>query len=223
MNVNIDRTNKNFFVMEEDVRNMVLNLGYGEGMNIDQIDVAQLEKLLNNNPSIKDAEVFTSIDGVLNIELSQRNPVLRVFTETGDSYYIDEQGWMMPLSNKFTSRIAVANGKITTPFALGYEMNVMDENQEEEALKDLFQVASFIHQDSFWKAQIAQIYVNEKGDLELIPRVGGHNIIFGRGNDIELKFEKLMIFYEKGLSKTGWNEYETINLKYNNQVVCTKK
>ena len=70
---------------------------------------------------------------------------------------------------------------------------------------------------------IVQIYVDEKNNVELIPRVGNHNIILGDASDLENKLEKLMIFYKKGLSKTGWNEYSTINLKYKNQIVCTKR
>ncbi len=223
MEISIDRPNKNFFVMEDDIRDMVLNLGYGEGMRIDLIDVAHLEKLLNNNSSIGYAEVYSTIDGILKIELNQRNPILRVFNESGDSYYIDENGWMMPLSDKFTSRVLVANGSIKTSFAMGYEMNVMDLKQENQRLKDLYQLSSFINNDSFLKAQIVQIYVKENGDIELIPRVGNQEILFGKAENIREKFDKLMIFYKQGLSKTGWNGYKRINLKYNNQVVCTKK
>lgn len=209
--------------MEDDIRSMVLNLGYGEGMRIDLLDVAHLEKLLNNNSSIGYAEVYSTIDGVLKIELNQRNPILRVFTEYGDSYYIDENGWMMPLSDKFTSRVLVANGEIKTSFSMGYEMNVMDLKQEDQRLKDLYQLASYITNDSFLKAQIVQIYVKENGDLELVPRVGNQEILFGKATNIKERFDKLMIFYKQGLSKTGWNGYKRINLMYNNQVVCTKK
>ena len=76
--------------------------------------------------------------------------------------------------------------------------------------------------DEFWKAQIIQVKVLENGELELIPRVGNHTILLGTTDELELKFKKLKIFYEKGLSKTGWNEYSQINLKFDNQVVCTK-
>ncbi len=209
--------------MEEDVRNMILNLGYGEGMRIDQVDVAHLERVLGNNPSIEHAEVYSTIDGVLKLDLIQRNPIIRVFSEAGDSYYIDENGWMMPLSNSYTARVVVANGGIKTNFAEGYQLNVLDQSQEDKSLKNLFKLASFIRKNKFWKAQIAQIYVRENGDLELVPRVGNHEILFGKAQRIEEKFETLMTFYKKGLSKTGWNGYKTINLKYKNQVVCTKK
>ena len=106
---------------------------------------------------------------------------------------------------------------------MGYEMNVMDLKQEDQRLKDLYQLASYITNDSFLKAQIVQIYVKENGDLELVPRVGNQEILFGKATNIKERFDKLMIFYKQGLSKTGWNGYKRINLMYNNQVVCTKK
>ena len=89
--------------------------------------------------------------------------------------------------------------------------------------KQFYILASFVYKDPFWKAQIMQVYINNEGDMELIPRVGNHTIILGDVSGLEDKFSKLMIFYKQGLSKTGWNEYSTINLKYNNQVICTKK
>ena len=100
-------------------------------------------------------------------------------------------------------------------------------NEEEypgaNQLKSLFLLANFVEKNSFWKAQISQIFVNENGDFELTPRVGGHIIIFGSSANLEGKFENLMTFYKKGLRRTGWNEYSVINLKFKNQVVCTKR
>ena len=74
----------------------------------------------------------------------------------------------------------------------------------------------------FLKAQIEQVYVDKTGEFELFPRVGNHIIVFGNAEDIDKKFERLLIFYRNGLSKTGWNKYNVINIKYENQVVCSK-
>jgi cell division protein FtsQ len=52
--------------------------------------------------------------------------------------------------------------------------------------------------------------------------VGNHKIILGDCSDLEQKFKKLFAFYKDGLNKIGWNTYKTINLKYKNQVVCTR-
>ncbi len=90
-------------------------------------------------------------------------------------------------------------------------------------IDDIFAVVSFIEKDEFLKAQIQQIFINEKNDIELVPMVGDHKIILGDKKDLDTKFRKLLLLYQKGLSKTGWNQYSIINLKFKNQVICTKK
>ena len=65
--------------------------------------------------------------------------------------------------------------------------------------------------------------MNANGDMELVPRVGDHTILIGDDQQIHEKFEKLFLFYMEGLNKAGWNKYKVINLKYKDQVVCTKK
>ena len=112
----------------------------------------------------------------------------------------------MPLSNAFTARTLVISGNV---------------NFTEKGA--LFSLARFIDEHAFWKAQIMQIHGEENGDLILIPRVGYQQIVFGKAVNIEAKFSKLKLFYEKGISEKGWNNYSQINLKFKNQIVCTKK
>ena len=91
-------------------------------------------------------------------------------------------------------------------------------------LDELYAMANYINADKFWKSQIQQIYINDEKDMELVPLVGNHKIIFGDTANMDVKFKKLMTFYTQGLSYTGWwNKYSSINLKYKNQIVCTKK
>ena len=89
-------------------------------------------------------------------------------------------------------------------------------------IEQVYELAKFIVADTFWNAQAEQIYVNENQELELIPRIGNHRIVIGDAENLAEKFNRLMIFYTQGLNKTGWNNYSVINLKYRNQVVCTK-
>ena len=142
------------------------------------------------------------------------------------SYYLDENGFIMPLSQNYTARLLVVNGRINEPFATRYTLNfntLADTLKTKTLLDEIYTLSKYIDQSDFWKAQIEQVYVNKQLEMELIPKVGNHRIVFGEVENIENKFEKLMVFYKKGLSKTGWNEYSEINLKYKNQVVCTKK
>jgi cell division protein FtsQ len=58
--------------------------------------------------------------------------------------------------------------------------------------------------------------------MELVPRLGEQIILFGTGEDASEKLEKLKAFYLQVVKQAGWDTYKTINLKFDNQVVCSK-
>ena len=217
------------FVEPEDIHLVVLNkFGELKGQKLSSINIALLEKIIDNNPFVADAEVFSSIDGKLNIEVLQRRPVVRVVNFNNESFYVDDEGVFMPLSEKYTARVPLANGyifnretelKVQEPDAA----SINDSLSPASIMRDVYNVSRFVAQDEFWNAQIEQIYVNANGDLELIPRVGRHSIVLGNGKDLKEKFDRLFLFYTDGLNKAGWDKYKTINLKFKDQVVCTKK
>jgi cell division protein FtsQ len=223
--IQIDYDTDNRFIDENDILTQVLNKEDTGVLLLDNFNVTDLENKLSNNHSIKDAQVYKTVDGELVINVKQRRPIVRIFSKN-ESYYIDEKGDLMPLSNKYTARLLVVNGEINEPFAKRYLFNynnLEDSFARKTMLDDIFKISSYIDNSEFWKAQIEQIHVNKELGLELVPKVGNHKIVLGGIEHLESKFEKLMIFYKKGLSKTGWNEYSVLNLKYKNQVVCTKR
>lgn len=207
VDIRINYDHEDFFVEKEDIISMIAAKGMRlVDVPISVINYEHVEKLINTNPSIAKAEVYSTIAGEIKIDIIQRKPIIRIIAnDPVMSFYIDENGEKMPLSLKHTSRVLVANGNIKTPM-----------------LDDLFKLAKYVNKNNFWKSQIQQIYINLDGEIELIPRVGRHKIILGDVSDMDEKFKKLMIFYKKGLNYIGWNKYKTINLKYKNQIVCTK-
>jgi len=90
-------------------------------------------------------------------------------------------------------------------------------------LYDLFTLVSYIRKDTFLNAQIAQLYYNSIGEWELVPELGDHIIKFGSMANMDQKFENLRAFYQELSLRSGWNDYQIINLTFNNQIVCTKK
>ena len=90
-------------------------------------------------------------------------------------------------------------------------------------MRDIYKMALFIEEDPFWKAQVEQIWVDKDGEYKLTPRVGSHAIILGDADDLEGKFRKLYALYTHALNNLGWNRYTQINLKYKNQIVCTRR
>ena len=222
--INIDYETENRFINEQDVLYQIMNPTDTTLLLLKNINVTALERKINNNSSIKEAEVYKTIDGNLIVDVKQRRPIARIFSKTG-SYYIDEKGSLMPLSDKYTSRLLVVSGELNEPLVKRSHFNyanLPDSIKTKTLLDDIYTISKFIDKSDFWKAQIEQVYVNKDLDFELVPKVGNHKIVFGGVKNLRGKFEKLMIFYKKGLNKTGWNEYSIINLKYKNQVVCTK-
>lgn len=222
--IKIDYVTENRFVDYEDVKNEITYFQVPGVKYFNQINTLEIEKKIINNPSIQDAQVYKTIDGKLNVTVKQRRPIARVFTQN-ESYYLDEFGELMPLSTKYTSRIVVVNGYIFEPFAKRYQLNFQnleDTLAAKTLLDDVYKLASYIDKSAFWSSQIEQVYVNKDFEFELIPTVGNHKIVLGGIDNLPKKFNKLMIFYKKGLPKTGWNEYSEINLKFKNQIVCTK-
>ncbi|UTW64334.1 hypothetical protein KFE98_09400 [bacterium SCSIO 12741] len=253
LEIHIEQADESGFITEKDVQNLFTNQGYATtGHLMNDIDIQHLEQLLRNKSSVETAEVFTSIDGKIVVNITERTPIIRIYNDQNESFYLDQYGSLMPLSHQFAARVLIANGSINIPFSTVNRLEDLEndlsrifrqsnttavqntsliaqlEVQKEELpgatqLKELFDLALYIHQNPFWKAQISQVYVNDNGEFELQPRVGNHSILLGKANRLEEKFDKLLLFYQQGLSKTGWNEYSTLNLKYKNQVVCTKR
>ncbi len=193
------------------------------------LSISQLERVLNTHPAVENAEVSRNIDGEIKIEVKQRTPVLRIINKDGESYYIDSQSKLMPLNDNYSARVIVANGEIYEPFARRYQFSIQQIKKNElfsevSLLDDIFDVSQYILQDSSLSNLIHQIYVNGEKEIELFPAIGNHKITFGNAKNIPEKFNKLKLFYTQGLNKSdGWMKYSTINLKYKNLVICTKK
>lgn len=185
-----------------------------------------LEKIINTNPFIENAEVFSTIDGNLTISVIQRRPVLRVMNTRDEDFYIDKMGVFMPVSEKFTAPVIVANGYIFNSYSekklYNLDVNTIDTVSQRLMLEQLYYLATVLEKDTFWNAQVEQLYVNEWQEIEMIPRIGNHKIILGDISNLNDKLYRLMGFYKKGLNNIGWNTYHTINLKFKNQVVCSK-
>jgi cell division protein FtsQ len=203
-----------YFIDREEVDNIIqVNSRALVGRRMASINIHELENKLRANPFIEFAKVYTDMDGVISVEISQRQPILRMMNRFDQDFYVDQHGLKIPLSGNFTARVLVANGYIDEAFA-----NHVDSLHSPMAMQ-LFKTADFIRRDSLWDAQIAQLYVNKDHEIELIPRVGNNRILLGTADSLENKFHNLLVFYKKALPLVGWEAYKVINIKYANQVV----
>jgi cell division protein FtsQ len=207
------------FVDEEEIRSS-LELAHGapitdEGMG--SIKPQNLESALIKNPYIQNVEVFAGQDGILYVQITQKQPILRVINSEGVGYYLSNQGDKIPLSNKFTPKVLVATGNIENgPNGL--------HPGEETMLNNLLEMTAIINSDQFFESLIDQVHVKEDATLILVPKIGCREIHLGRFDDqIESRMEKLKLFYQEGLTNIGVNRYSKIDLRFEDQIVCTKK
>lgn len=226
----INQDDDNNFVDEDDIlkflkdRNDTLL-----GQPLHEINVYELEKALNSHPSIAKADVAVNVNGDVIINITQRKPIVRIINTSGESFYIDNKATLMPLAGHYTARVLVVNGIITEQYAQFYNFSIPQIQKDSvlcaaTVLDDVYELAKYISADSLLSGLITQAYINTDREIELYPAIGNQKIIFGEAEDIELKFEKLKIFYTEGLnSSNSWDKYSIINLKYKNQIVCTKK
>lgn len=207
----------NFFVEEKDIKALI---AYDKALNpvgksISNINIANLEKIVSRDPWVKNAEIYIDNQRKLNIKVTQREPVARVFTVSGSSFYFDKDGDRIPVSTRYAARVPVFTDFPTDAVKL--------QKADSALASQVIEMGSFIMADPFWLAQVDQVLITPQHEFELTPKLGDHVIAFGDGTDIEKKFSKLLAFYKEGLSKVGWNNYSRIDVAYENEVVCTRR
>ena len=199
---------ENLFISYDMVNKLLIqNLSSDQNQTKENINLNNLEQFVQSNEMIENAEIFLTIKGDLGVIIRQRTPVLRVANSTG-SYYYDSQGKKMPLSENYSARVPLTSS----------ELNIKNCN-------DIICLSNIIIGDDFLQKQIIginQIETNGVIQFEFKTRLGNQVVIFGDMKRVDAKIKKLKIFYQKALEDKTLETYKTINLKFNNQVVCAK-
>jgi cell division protein FtsQ len=189
------------------------------GTPIDEIDTRRLEDRLNTRSVVKNAAVYTSIDGVLHVRIHQRRPIVRILTAMG-SFYLDETGYLFPFSETYTSYVPVVTGNIRCSFPANYRGAIPE---RDSLFRQLYAFGRFLDKNAFWSSQVLQIHIQDAHNVELIPRVGEQVILLGSLSRFEQKLRKLYTFYQEAMPREGWDKYSRLDLRYRNQVVATRK
>jgi cell division protein FtsQ len=222
--IDIINPSEHALITQSEIQELVKkNFGDIAGSPIAGIDLYDLEQTVLINPYVSSCEVFQTIDGELIMKARVREPLVRIINQDGQQFYLDMNGWMMPLSPAHLAPIIIANGYIEDTFiSLEKSEKPLSNLPDSSVIHHIRNVAFHISRDSFLKSFIDQIYINEKHEIELIPKIGSQIILFGTSENAKEKLENLKTFYEKVMSKMDWSVYKSINVKYKNQVVCSK-
>jgi cell division protein FtsQ len=215
INVRIENELGNYFVNDSDILALITNNNTDPlvGNEFKNIDLKNLEHRIKTNKFIRDCQVSRNLKGDLLVEVQQCIPIARVVQANAPDAYISNTGQILPLSERYTARVVLIQGEYAR------KLLSLDFTKQEEG-KLFFELLRTIDQDPFWKAQIAELYVDSSGEITILPQVGKQVIEFGEPIEIGMKLKKLKIFYKQILPAKGWNRYTRVSLKYHNQIIC---
>jgi cell division protein FtsQ len=213
--ISIKGVQNNFFIDKKDVEQLLMKATKGniKGQSVSSFNLHGLEQMLEHNTWIDEAELYFDNKDVLHVTVTEKEPVARIFTTTGNSFYIDSLGRKIPLSDKLSARV---------PVFTGFPERKKMTNADSILFSEIRRMANYISKDPFWLSQVAQIDITPEKSFEMVPVVGSHLIKLGSGENIEQKFNRLMVFYKQVLSKTGFDKYKVIDVQYKGQVVASK-
>jgi cell division protein FtsQ len=192
--LNHSMVNKLLIQKNESVKNLAKSV----------INLYGLESSISQNPYVEKAVVFLTIQGNLKTMVKQRTPIVRIIQDE-DVYYVDKQGVNIPLSENYSARVLLVSGV-----------------KNDGEMKEIMPLIEAILEDSFLKKEIVGVEKLNTGEVQLAVRSGNYKIDFGSVTQIETKFRKLKAFYNNTFSDKTIQNYKTINVKFHNQVVCTK-
>ena len=219
LNVVIADSSMNRFVSKADVKKF-LDKEYGEyvGMPLDSIDLAKVEKIIDGRSAVNKSEAYTTRDGMLNVKVTQRTPVVR-FQKSDGGFYADAEGFLFPLQSSYASRVQVIDGDIPLKANSGYMGEITDE-KERAWLGKVIDLVNYMENSRTWKDKIVQITVCDGGELIMVPREGKERFHFGQPDEIQEKFRKMEKYYTAVVPAKGEKEYSVVNLEYDGQIVC---
>ncbi|HOW29930.1 MAG TPA: hypothetical protein PLP88_00040 [Bacteroidales bacterium] len=207
---------------------LVKEFGKFENKLISDISVEKINRFLGQNQYLSKCDVHLTVEGLLVANVTQNDPILRVMTDGGKSYYIDSEGNIMLANPVFPVRVMVAGGFINMgnnpqgKNISSFSKSTKNISQGLINLLNCHKVSQAITHDSIMMALTEQLFAEADGNIKLLTKTGHHIVNLGNADNLAEKFLKLETFYRSVMPKVGWDRYKSINLAYKNQVICTK-
>jgi cell division protein FtsQ len=217
------------FLNRQELFNRIVRLHlFHDKMESSELKIGEIEREIRKMEEVKTVRVFKYLGGKWKIEVELRKPIARIFATSGDSYYLDSEGFTISKSDLHTARVLVFSGHINENLRLQNTQVIInnDSLKNIKKLDDMYRISNYVCTDPILHPLIGQVYLEKDGDFVLIPLIGDQKIVFGTAysdEQVREKFERLKIFYKEGLPYEGWEKYSEINLKYDGQIVCRKR
>ena len=206
--IDLERSHTNGFVEKDSL------LAYAKAVcdmehhnTISNIDMYKVNKLLTDNPWIEHGSAFVDLNDTLFIKAKEYEPVLRVYNTDGTSEYVTAEGVIIPSSPHYTPHLIIASGHF----------------DDEASIAEALVIAQSIRHDEYLAEHIGQIYLNQNHDFEVTVNNLPAKVIVGDTCAIDNKLGRLKTLLEKYNNTEELIGYKTLDIRYKNQIVCTKK
>ena len=211
---------KRHFVTEQDVRDYLAEDGKFIGVRIDSVDLVGIESMLDRRSAIHKSEAYITDDGILHVDITQREPVVR-FQGPSGGFYADREGYLFPLQARHTARVPVVDGALPINLKKGFK-GVPETEEERQWVADMLQMVRYMADRKEWSDLVGQVSVLKGGGIVLIPREGTERFLFGAPTDIDAKFARIRKYYE-AVAPAQETPYRTVDVRYGNQIICRRK
>ncbi|MEB2784645.1 cell division protein FtsQ/DivIB [Algoriphagus persicinus] len=212
--INIEGVSGVYFVEDAEIAR-ILGQAFPDlkpGLMLEEVPMKDIEIRLLGHPFVKSVQAMLGQKGILNLKISQHQPIARIAQPLAADGYITTEGKVIPTSTSYTSRVLILEGD--------YAEMLMDKGDITADMPELMDLIRFITEDEFWNAQITEVEVNTKDNIRLFQQVGRQVIEFGDAHDIANKFGRIAVFYKEILPRKGWNAYDRVSVKFKDQIVC---
>lgn len=211
--IHIRNENACRFIDKEEVQHMLLSSRHIDVLHTPaaKLDLQKMEHIAQSSPWIADAQVYVDNQRHLQVFVTQRIPVLRVFEQNGNSYYLDTALKAMPLSDRYTHYTTVVTNA----------PELKDDSLGRDLKAQMLKLARTIEKDTFWNAQVQEITIAADRTFQLVPVLGNHRILIGDSSRLEDKLGNLFLFYHKVLNRIGWDKYQVLDARFDGQVVAS--
>ncbi len=207
VNVEVINGDSTSFVTPQGVLNDLKGQGIKlVGKRLSSIDASDIEEALRQSPYLESADVVKCQDGRVLIRVSQLVPVLRVF-DGEQSYYVNRAGKRMAATANYHSDVPIVQGHFTKKYPVTRLLPLID----------------YVERDSLLHSLVTMYQVLDTNNIIIVPEFSGHVVNMGNASGFENKFAKLKLFYSEVMPKRGWNTFDTISVKWNHQIVATRR
>lgn len=177
-----------------------------QGTPVHNLDTRKIEKYLSSISNFERVDCMINSNNHLLVEARPLEPVMRVF-DRGKSYYINREGKRIETKAEFFTDVPVVCGNFNKNFTP----------------KSVLPLVKYINNDPKLANLVGMIVARNERNLILVPRIKGHVVNFGDTTRMQEKSKNLFLFYRKVMPYKGWMEYDTISVKFRNQIVATRR